>query len=220
MSSTRSQVSGHTANGPSPPTSPKASPKKPEAPSPASGSAPPPRSRVLSLLSRVDPVPSVPSPLAQLFQPLNVTDDAQIESDQQLGAAGAAAPTSNIVSYGPATRRRLSSIHPQPVRRAGTVATTATGDSFLPQGQTQGQQGQKRFPAVSSPVARAGISSLAAQPLSESPGDESSGPTETAGQLEDEGSNGMFEHKLAAIEERQKRIEDLLIHLTANLPRR
>lgn len=214
VSSMRSQVSARTGNGSSQPASPKSPPKKPEMLSPASGSVPLPRSRALSLLSRnLELAASAPSPLAQVFQPLNVTDDAPAE-DPSVGAA-----TSAAVSYGPATRRRVPSLHPQPARRAMTVAATATGDSFVPMVQAP-VPGQKRVPGAPSPIVRGGISALAEQPLSESPDAGSSdGPTETAGQIIDE-EGGMLERRLNAIEERQKRIEDLLVHLTANLPRR
>ncbi|GJE91189.1 ion transporter [Phanerochaete sordida] len=220
VTSARSQGSaraGNGTNGGSPPaspkSSPKSSPKKPELLSPASGSVPLPRSRALSLLSRgLELAASAPSPLAQVFQPLIVSDEPPPEDTNAPPPANAAPGVSSVVSYGPATRRRVPSLHPQPARRAMTVA--------VPAGDAPAQGARQRFPGVASPTARSGISALAAQPLSESPDDAAQGgPTETAGQIIDE-EGGTLTNRLAAIEERQKRIEDLLVQLTENMLRR
>lgn len=58
--------------------------------------------------------------------------------------------------------------------------------------------------------------------LSESPGEQgrSRGPSETVSQLEDSGcGTGLLVNRFDRLEERQKRIEDLLTHLTSSLRR-
>lgn len=58
--------------------------------------------------------------------------------------------------------------------------------------------------------------------LSESPDEQgrSRGPSETVSQLEDSGSGtGLLVNKFDRLEERQKRIEDMLTHLTSSLRR-
>jgi hypothetical protein len=230
VTSTRTQ-----ATAVPPTSSPSTSPRKPElTASPGSTSTPlphpspppaPPRMRTHSVLSRALDVGSAPSPLAQVFLPLNVSDELQLEGEQQLSAAGLggggpgtgpiAGGGAGVLSYGPATRRRLSSIHPQ--RRTNT-GTTATGDSFAP-------PGLRRFPSggVASPVSAARVGGLAGQVLSESPDDRDdanpgSDPAETAGQIEEEGAGaGLVERRLDQIVERQRRMEELLMSLAAGM---
>ncbi|KAJ7760568.1 receptor-activated Ca2+-permeable cation channel [Mycena metata] len=99
-------------------------PPPPSAPQPeASSSAashpqvPVPRTRVASLMNRgAEVAHTFTSPLAQIFQPL-VVDDGGIPEDEVPNHSGSAAPPPPVaappagVSYGPAYRRRLSSMH-------------------------------------------------------------------------------------------------------------
>lgn len=98
-----SQVSRHRVSSsshrshPSPP----ASPRKTEGPSPASSSTshPPPsshpnahqplRTRLNSVITRgIELAGGAPSPLAQIYQPLNVVGDEQLDPDQTFGTGG------------------------------------------------------------------------------------------------------------------------------------
>lgn len=104
------------------------------------------------------------------------------------------------------------------------AATTVTGDSFLPQSQSTSVL-RRPFPTSSTALnphtGKSGLSSLAAEALSESPDEPgSNGPTETAGEiLEEEGTPGssIVERRLDGIEERQKRIEELLVSISRGL---
>ncbi|OSD02921.1 hypothetical protein PYCCODRAFT_1388954 [Trametes coccinea BRFM310] len=98
-----------------------------------------PRARVNSLVTRgLELAQSASSPLAQIFQPLVVDDDGGPD-DQTMFSDGAAsaggmssgngAATTGI-SYGPATRRRLSSMHvanAPPPRRVRTYSLATPG---------------------------------------------------------------------------------------------
>ncbi|KAM5534661.1 hypothetical protein V8D89_011673 [Ganoderma adspersum] len=251
-----------------------ASPHKTEFPAPGPSSSPQnqtqmaqpsqpiPRARANPLITRGLEIAQVAaSPLAQIFQPLIVDDDLIPEEPTQESVDGA--PSSHgdgvevapamgpgaLVSYGPATRRRLTSMHvplnpnaprrmrtysavghgPQPQQRADHYGATAEGSVPL-----------RRFPTHSPPM-RSHLALYSSAPLSVSPDDRSggipeerreeeverereqeqekaasAGPLETAAQLEDEGTPE-WERRLAGIEERQKRIEDLLVNLSRSL---
>ncbi|KAI0343039.1 hypothetical protein BDW22DRAFT_1316922, partial [Trametopsis cervina] len=112
-----SHSSAHT-NGPAHP-SPPASPRKSEGgrspPSPAPSHVPLPRTRLASLVTRVaDGLQNAPSPLAQVFQPLIMheeqADAAPPDGHNGPQLAGNTPPGATGISYGPATRRRLSSM--------------------------------------------------------------------------------------------------------------
>jgi len=135
------------------------------------------------------------SPLAQIYQPLVVDDD--LRDDQ---AAELTQP--NMVSYGPASRRRLSSMHrfppaaPLDMRRSGS-------------------RGQHAFPVQESPRSIGDVKQGRAG--GESP---MSTPEPASQALEDEGGTGstlQLITRLSRIEERQKRLEDLILQLTSDL---
>ncbi|KAI0057252.1 hypothetical protein BV25DRAFT_1920347 [Artomyces pyxidatus] len=149
--------------------------------------APPPRHRVASLLSHgVAEAAQFASPLAQLFQPLVVDEGIPEEEQPQVG-------TRDAVSYGPVSRRRLSSMLGRP---AGSPSTAL-----------------RRFP-----TAESGVSGV----LSESPDEARSGRhvPKTAEEVEEkeEGLGSMeWARRLSSLEKRQQRIEDLLTEIAGNL---
>lgn len=153
-----------------------------------------PRMRLNSILTRgIEGASSVPSPLAQMYQPLFFGPSAEGEADHGEGGADAGG-----AGYGP--RRRLSSM--QSMHRANV------GHLSNPAGN-----GMRRFPAVSeSPDEQA------AGPV---PGrGRSGGPPETASEVEEGGMNtGTLQKRFDRLEERQKRIEEMLTHLTSSLRR-
>lgn len=133
-------------------------------------------------------------------------------------------PAVGLVSYGPATRRRLTSMH----RRNPTIGG---GESFVPQTHSPlAPLGIKR-------VSSAGSRGLVNQPLSESPDerghvafdDQAGSPPEgrqqrqaetvTQMQSEEEGAGvgGVMVDRLRRIEERQKRMEEILMKLAEKM---
>ncbi|EJF64109.1 hypothetical protein DICSQDRAFT_100749 [Dichomitus squalens LYAD-421 SS1] len=252
-----------------PPRSP--SPHKAELPEPGPSTSPQsqtraqqppqhiplPRARLNSIVTRgLDVAQAAASPLAQIFQPLIVDDDIVPEAQAQIpvdgsgahpgpgeGHGGAPAPAPGaLVSYGPATRRRLMSLHaaPSPPRRMRTYSVAAHGphvhrpDAYGATGESS--TALRRFPTHSSPQSRSHLGLYAAAPLSTSPDDgrgslseqpeeaergRSPGPHETAAQVESEGNSegSEWERRLASIEDRQKRIEDILVEISRNLRR-
>ncbi|EPQ56311.1 hypothetical protein GLOTRDRAFT_128260 [Gloeophyllum trabeum ATCC 11539] len=166
----------------------------------------PVRQRVNSAMARgAEAAQSFTSPLAQIFQPLVVDDD--IPEEARESPSNAPGPT-HMISFGPATRRRLTSVH----RRSTTD----------PYHLNPMQSSPKKFPSVTSDARSHG--SLLSQPLSESPG-QGEGRPETASHVEeDEGSpsrggpgSGELMKRFDLMEERQRRIEELLMQLTQNL---
>ena len=187
-----------------------------------------PRARLNSIVTRVDPTQTIASPLAQVFQPLVVDDDRDGEADQlsQDGVGGA------LVSYGPASRRRLSSMVRRPTAMVhgdflGASAQAAMGIPRRSPGQA----------TMTSPNARLGITGQALSTSPEtrettrSPEKERDArsvqgqgpshlhePLETAAEeLEDqeEGAASPTDRRLEEIERRQQRIEELLERLVA-----
>lgn len=153
-------------------------------------SVPGPRHRLTSIMTRgVEVAQSAASPLAQIFQPLIFDDDIPDDHQHIQDTHG--------VSYGPATRRRLSSMqwrnHP-PDTGPGAPSTAL-----------------RRFPTHGSNESRS--KALPSQTLSESP-DSRTQPQETAEEIEDEGPHPPLEKRLDSIEKRQRRIEDLLVQLS------
>lgn len=161
----------------------------------ASSSFPGPRHRLTSIMTRsAEAIQGAASPLAQIFQPLVFDDDQH--DDQHL-------QDNNGVSYGPATRRRLSSMqwrnHPAADPSAPGAHSTAL----------------RRFPTQGSQDSR--VKALSAQqPLSESP-DSRTQPLETAEQIEEEDPQPPLERRLSDMEARQKRMEDLLIQISERM---
>lgn len=189
-----------------------ASPHKTEFPAPGPSSFPQnqtqlaqpaqaiPRPRANPLITRGLEIAQVAaSPLAQIFQPLVVNDDLIPEEPAHESVDGA--PSSHgdgievapavvpgaLVSYGPAMRRRLTSMHlplntnaprrmrtysavghgPQPQQRADHYGATTEGGAPL-----------RRFPTTHSPPTRSHLALYSSAPLSVSPDDRSDGITE------------------------------------------
>ncbi|KAI0084442.1 hypothetical protein BDY19DRAFT_987498 [Irpex rosettiformis] len=240
LSSTHSQGNGGNGANPSVSrSSPSSSPRKAEQSSPSPSNIPLPRARLTSLATRLqDMGQSAPSPLAQVFQPLIVNEEPSMpdisEVPQQLQqfdfpsagiGAGIGGPPPSVISYGPATRRRLSSMVQTQQQQHRRGFSTATSDSFFPQSQPLMAGGQPsalglatRRPAAGRNVS-GGLSNLASEALSESP-DAHTGPTETASEVEEEGPESTIEKRLDRMDSRQQRIEDLLVQLIANLGRK
>ncbi|KAI0741592.1 hypothetical protein C8Q80DRAFT_1109906 [Daedaleopsis nitida] len=269
------RASGSTTERSTPP--PPASPQKTESTAPGPSTSPQsqtqtqqppghiqlPRARVNSMVTRgLDIAQAAASPLAQIYQPLVVDDDlVPVPEDQEpsnMGTAGTAPgngsggppPGGALVSYGPAMRRRLTSLHAAsaPPRRLRTysVAGNAPNQSVAEGYGATGESGNalKRFP-TNSPSARSHLGLLLAQaPLSESPDERGSDmrsmreaveeeddaqqrdegpqePRETASQIETEGNPeaAEWERRLMGIEERQKRMEDILLEISQSLKR-
>ncbi|GBE86440.1 predicted protein [Sparassis crispa] len=150
------------------------------------------RHRLNSIVTHWEIPQSVSSPLAQIYQPQSTEENF---ADGQDGV-------SPSVSYG---RRRLSSLHQR-----------STMD--LSGGPGHHATAFKRFPTTS-PGSRSG--GLSSQPLSESPGQRSDMRShtsleqpETAEQIEESQPQAGIQRRLDTIEERQKRIEDLLVQLS------
>ncbi|KAI0322775.1 hypothetical protein OF83DRAFT_1091683 [Amylostereum chailletii] len=152
-----------------------------------------PRHRLTSILHEgaAEVARSVASPLAQIFQPVTI-DEGIPEQDEQ---------PRDAVSYGPASRRRRLSSSVRPSRP--------------PHLDTQGSPTHfRRFPTGESPM------------LSESPEQHPSGShlgarsPPTAGQIEEEDSeigNMQWTSKLEEMEQRQKRMEELLKEIAGTM---
>lgn len=170
---------------------------------------------------------SFTSPLAQIFQPLVVDDDLPVADDQSQDGNGNGAP---LVSYGPTTRRRLTSIQGAGHRRGTSdFGGARQGNSNLsppPHHQFPNRHGQRSpqhqqgFPSMQEVMS--GVDGV----LSESPGSVSTGgpggaDLPTAGQVqEEEGSAGgspQWGERLDKMEERQERIEKLLESIARDL---
>jgi hypothetical protein len=162
--------------------------------------------------STADVAHSFTSPLAQIFQPLVVADEEAVLDDGTEGQA-VQNPSIPVLSYGPATRRRLSSTHRQGAK---------FGDYPSPQLQPplQDQPGHLRpiFSAPRSPSSSQG-GSITAGPFSQSPPQDDE--PETVEQVSDDrahkGGETMLAKRLERMEERQKKIEDLLVSLANDL---
>ena len=163
------------------------------------------------LNSLVNPATSSASPLALLFQPLIVDEDVIVE-DQEDNQNVQKAP--NLLSYGPASRRRLVSLAPR--RRGRTPTDISPVASTL----NRWQRPDTRQPSHSLTRSDDG------DRFSRSPDHVQANPStlsvaETAGQVleeeEEEGGEPGLSRRLAAMEERQKRIEEMLMKLTESL---
>lgn len=141
-----------------------------------------------------DAATSFTSPLAQIFTPLVVDDDI-VEEQTQLNQ-----PPS-LVSYGPVSRRRLSSMHrfppmaPMDVQRRLNMSQNTVQESPGSAGTVQEEP------------------ELESDPLPQ---------PESASQALDEEETGegafpQLSARLRSIEERQKRIEELILQLAQEL---
>lgn len=156
------------------------------------------RRRLNSMFNKTD---TLPSPLAQVFQPVVVDDEIPEEHAFDKGVSlQPHSGNGHMVSYGPASRRRLSSMH-LVSRRGADSAVQASDSSQRP-----------AFPVVDT---RPEV--LVAGPLSTSPNRQ----PETVEQMEEtmENSGGLLElsERIKDMEDRQKRIEGILIQLSASL---
>ncbi|THH05416.1 hypothetical protein EW145_g4818 [Phellinidium pouzarii] len=165
------------------------------------------RSRLASVLQRgAEAASNFTSPLAQIYQPLVVDDDLV---DEQ--APGPASPTQpNFLSYGPVTRRRLSSMHRFPPM-APTDMQRRLNSSRGQLSQTFGDTMLEESPRSSHNMVH-----------EETEREEQSPPVpETASQAVDqEGASGAIPQvasRLIRIEERQKRLEELIMQLSQDI---
>jgi len=209
----------HVDPQPTPSSSP---PRKAEQSSPPSN-IPLPRTRLTSIISRGfdNLAQSAPSPLAQIFQPLVVNDGPSADlmdphhqqqlADNFLSDDGG----SPLISYGLASRRRLLSMN-----RQAANATPPTAAANLPSSSSSPAvgNGMRGFPLSGDSSGRLGPTAL---PVSQSPdermSEESPQPDETADQIEDSGPGVVVIQRLDRIEERQRRMEDLLTQLISKL---
>ena len=169
----------------------------------------PARPRINSL---VNPSTSSASPLAMLFHPVVVDEDV-IAEDQEENHGPLRAP--NILSYGPASRRRLVSLGPR--RRGHSAVDTSPVTASM----TRWQRPDTRQPSHS--LTRSDDEDQFSGSLDPVHLHPSSSIPETVGQiLEDEERDGGepgLNKRLEALEDRQKRIEEMLVRLTENLSR-
>lgn len=147
-----------------------------------------------SLVTRgIDNVQSFASPLAQVFQPLIVDDD--IPEETVLSAS----PPSQGISYGPASRRRLSSM--ASMHKRETLAPPSHGI------------GMRRFPTLSPTESSSGAPEQRSN----------SGPRLTAEGIRrieetEGGQNDMaLVGRLQSLEDRQTRMEALLTQIANDL---
>ncbi|KAJ3852022.1 hypothetical protein EV368DRAFT_82940 [Lentinula lateritia] len=193
----------------------------------------PPRTRVNSIMSRgMEAAQSFTSPLAQIYQPLVVDDDLPLASDESLDQV----PTvpqggAPLISYGPTTRRRLSSmqgVHRRNTSDVGLLRQSnnnsnnnlGTPNRHLQHVQQQQQRSQQNFPSMQEVMSGAdGV--ISESPPGQSPSSRGGLDIPTAGQIqEEEGSAGgasQWSERLAKLEERQERIENLLEGIAKDL---
>ncbi|KAL4078596.1 hypothetical protein V8B97DRAFT_1865175 [Scleroderma yunnanense] len=156
------------------------------------------RTRTNSHLNRSD---VAQSPLAQIFQPVVVDDDIP-EEDASNGGFLHPHSDGHMLSYGPASRRRITSIQPSITTRHGTDSSSRVPSI------TQ----RPPYPIVDTRPETL-VEGLFSTSLDRQPE-----PSSTLGQLEEnmEESGGMMEliRRIKGMEERQQRIEDLLLQLS------
>ncbi|KAG7444990.1 uncharacterized protein BT62DRAFT_933403 [Guyanagaster necrorhizus] len=159
------------------------------------------RTRVNSILNRgFESAQSFTSPLAQIFQPLVLHDDP-------IADEGPSPP--HLVSFGPASRRRLSSMHQH---RRGTTDGGYGHHSPTHQRSQEGSNFKRTDgsgPLSESPPAVTSMSS---------PEDNSSMNLLTAAAVkEEEADSGGYWEKFAELETRQERMEKLLEKIAHSL---
>ncbi|KZT71972.1 hypothetical protein DAEQUDRAFT_723607 [Daedalea quercina L-15889] len=214
----RRRISQTPSQTSTPPRSTASLSVKSERPGPSSLQLP--RHHLNSLVVRgLEAAQSAASPLAQVFQPLVVDGENEGEPPAQEGGG--------IVSYGPASRRRLSSMARRPTAMGhgdpfggAVLPGQAGGGLLLAVRRSPGQ------PAATSPGARLGITgqTLSSSPETREvggPGDklvagqgQAHEPLETAEEEQEDGASPM-QRRLDDIERRQQRIEELLERLVA-----
>ncbi|KAK0467002.1 uncharacterized protein EV420DRAFT_1636034 [Desarmillaria tabescens] len=158
------------------------------------------RTRVNSILNRnFETAQSFTSPLAQIFQPLVLDEDPVADENHS---------PPHLVSFGPASRRRLSSMHQH---RRGT---TDGGHGHHSPTHQRSQEGSnlKRTDGGSGPLTE---SPPAATSMS-SPKDSSFTSLQTAAAVEEADSGGYWK-KFEELEARQARMEKLLEKIAHSL---
>lgn len=160
------------------------------------------RNRVNSILNRsFETAQSFTSPLAQIFQPLVLDDDPIVDESHS---------PPHLVSFGPASRRRLSSMHQH---RRGT---TDGGHGHHSPTHQRSQEGSnlKRTDGGSGPLSESppAVTSMS------SPKDRSFTSLQTAAAVkEEEAESGGYWEKFAELEARQERMEKLLEKIAHSL---
>ena len=159
--------------------------------------------------SVVNTATSSASPLALLFQPIVVEEEA-VADDYQDDNQNSMKPP-NILSYGPASRRRLISVGPR--RHGRTLGEKSSDISAL----TRWQQDMRRVSRSPNRSDEGDQFYRSPEPINPS----TSSMPETAAQvLEEEDRDGGepgLSKRLEMMEERQKRMEEMLMKLTAHL---
>ncbi|KAJ7612493.1 receptor-activated Ca2+-permeable cation channel [Mycena polygramma] len=176
---------------------------------------PAPRTRLNSLMHRgAEAAQTFTSPLAQIFQPL-VVDDGGIPEDevadpQQHPPSSGGAPPSSGVSYGPAYRRRLASMHVRdPSGQAQPVHGRRASDAH---GRRPSDAHDRRVSdRMLFPTGGGGND----DPFSASP-DERNDSLPTAEDVEETKDVGVMQ-RLEQMEARQQRIEKLLEGIAQDL---
>uniref|UniRef100_A0A0W0FZM0 Putative receptor-activated Ca2+permeable cation channel n=1 Tax=Moniliophthora roreri TaxID=221103 RepID=A0A0W0FZM0_MONRR len=184
-----------------------------------------PRQRLNSILHKgAEAAQSFTSPLAQIFQPLVVDDpvdsidtEGSLDQPQALQPSPSTTPGGSgppLVSYGPASRRRLSSI------QGGHRRVPSEMTSRVVVREPQRSQSQRKQGAVGSPIMEDGAKA-AQGVLSESPPPIKSPSLPTVGQVlgevDTDSAQTRLNQKLEAMEARQTRIEDLLKQISKDL---
>ncbi|KAJ6581498.1 hypothetical protein B0H19DRAFT_509083 [Mycena capillaripes] len=182
---------------------------------PSSSSHPPrqvpvpgPRNRVTSLMHRgAEAAQTFTSPLAQIFQPL-VVDDGGIPEDEpqhqhNTASPSGVAPPPTGVSYGPAYRRRLSSMHVRDQLGHGQLA-------HVRQISEQARRQSSESSRMLFPTSGGGDDPFSASP------DERAETLPTAEDVEETKDVGLMA-RLEQMEARQERIEGLLERIARDL---
>ncbi|KAJ8095307.1 hypothetical protein PM082_010530 [Marasmius tenuissimus] len=222
-----------TSNGNTAPTHDRTQPHvhfgSPPAPSSPTQHSIPPRARANSVLNRgVELAQSFTSPLAQIYQPLIVDDvvaaDNSFASQQPPVSSSPGNGPSPLVSYGPASRRRLSSLQGLHRRTTSDAHRIVTHNQGLQRSQSQRRPspsyatGVTQFPSVEEVADKSDDDQ--GKVLTESPPQIAS-PLPTVAQVLDdmdtESAQAKFNKRLDKIEQRQERIESLLEKIAGRL---
>jgi len=159
--------------------------------SPPSQTHPRPRAISQRLAGFAQAVTQHISPLAQVYAPLTVNHD--IPEDAVASTSPAQTPSVNGVSYGPTTRRRLSSmVHRRTSNDPGVFQPFPTGESGSSVSSSHHREEHSHVKDHSPRMV-----------------------TEIESEEEQMCGSAMLEGRLAGIEERQRRIEEMLTQLTS-----
>ncbi|KAA1475470.1 hypothetical protein DENSPDRAFT_426990 [Dentipellis sp. KUC8613] len=201
MGAHRSVSNGSSHHPPSSPLASKA-PSLPPSPPKDAPRAAGPRQRVGSILNRgAEAAHSLASPLAQIFQPLVVDEREGAPGGEQLQAG-----TREGVSYGPASRRRLSSMIRRPTVDVPQQQSTALR-RFPTGGSGHGLAHGWSSPLSASPEQQRAERQAQTQAQAQVDGPETAEQTEE----KEEGLGGVaWSKRLEEMEKRQTRIEALL----------